>query len=62
LALREYPPAEQGFLQCKQDHSAKKARRQALYRMFDANLIAMQHDWGQTFASPEWARRSIGHG
>ena len=52
LASREYPPAEPGFLQCKQDHSAKKACRQALFRTFDVNLIAMQHDWGQTLASP----------
>jgi hypothetical protein len=58
----EEPPAEQEFLQCKQDHIARKACRQAVFEHSDINLIAMQHDWAQTLDSPEGRLRSLGHG
>jgi hypothetical protein len=60
--VEEEPPAEQEFLQRKQDHNARKARRQAVFRQSDINLIAMQHGWRQTLASPDGRLRSMGHG
>jgi len=58
------PPAEQGFLQRKQDHNARKAYRQAVFEHPDLNLIAMQHGRGQTLGSPDgrfgaWAMAEV---